>query len=365
MSEATLSLKALNRATLARQMLLRRTDVSSKQAIKQLVGLQAQAPMSPYVGLWSRVEGFQRNGLAQLLETGEVIKATTMRATLHLITSADYAYFRETLQPVLTASWHSITKRKAQDLDMGRILSLAKPYFQESPRSFEELSQFLSNAFPDLDVGALRYTVRMHLPMVQVPVSEGWSYPAKPKFALATDWVHEPFNTKYDLNTLIYRYLAAFGPATIMDMQTWLGMSKLKPYFEALRSQLLSFRDENRRELFDLPNAPRPDMEIEAPIRFLPEYDNLLLSHQLRTRVIPEVYRPKVFLEALRVRATFLIDGFVQGAWKLETQQKEAVLVLEPFVSLSHLEKERLAEEALKLLHFLMPEAKAYHLKFL
>jgi Winged helix DNA-binding domain len=167
---------------------------------------------------------------------------------------------------------------------------------------------------PEMDVGAMRYGVRTHLPLVQVPISSGWSYPGNPKFTLAEHWLNRPIPTEAHLKTLILRYLAAFGPASATDIQTWSGLPKLKDVMETLKPELIMYRDEQKRELFDLPDLPLLDADIPAPERFLPEFDNILLSHQKRTRIVADVYRSKVYLPGLRVAATFLVDGFVQGA---------------------------------------------------
>lgn len=209
----------------------------------------------------------------------------------------------------------------------------------------------------------MRYTVRMFLPMVQVPITTGWSYPNKPEFTLAESWLGRPVSAKDNLRELVLRYLAAFGPASVTDAQTWLG-TKLRNTFEALRPELQTYRDESRRELFDLPDVQLPDVDLPAPIKFLPEFDNLLLSHNNRTPVIADEHRPKVYLPGLRVAATILVDGFVRGTWKIEKAKSATTLMIEPFNKLSKKDRAALIEEGEQLLRFIESKAKSFEVRF-
>lgn len=221
----------------------------------------------------------------------------------------------------------------------------------------------VTELMPDRDAGTLRYAVRTHLPLVQVPIETGWSYPGNPRFALADAWLNRQIPDEEHLKTLIKRYLAAFGPATVADMQTWSGLSKLKEVIEDFRAELVTYRTEKKQELFDLPDQPLPAADTPAPVRFLPEYDNLLLSHKNRTRVIADEYRSKVYLPGLRVRSTFLIDGFVHGGWKIEKSKKTAVLIIEPFAPLTAADSEALAVEGENLLRFAEADAEHYEIQ--
>ncbi len=365
MTDCILTLRELNRATLSRQLLLERAAISVPAAIERLVGLQAQLAVAPYVGLWTRLAGFQRDDLARPIEDHTVVKATTMRATLHLLTEEDYLRFRATLQPMLTYAGRSIAKRRGGNtIDVPALLALAREYIAEQPRTFEEISAMLAERLPDHDIGALRYTVRTHLPLVQTPTEARWSYPGNPQFALAEAWLGRPISPETDLKALVFRYLAAFGPATVQDMQTWSGFPKLKDVVAAFKADLCIYRDERGRELLDLPDAPLPDPDTPAPVRFLPEYDNLLLSHQSRTRVIPDKYHAHVFLAGLRVAATILVDGFVAGAWKTEKAKGTAMLVITPFEPLAPSVRDALAEEGERLVRFVEADAKAFVVRF-
>ncbi len=365
MTERVLTLRELNRATLARQMLLERAAISAPAAIERLVGLQAQLPVAPYVGLWTRLAGFRRDDLARPIEDHTVVKATLMRATLHLAAAADYPWLRATLQPVMAYAAATIAKqRETGDLDIPALVEIARDYIAAGPRTFEEISAMLAERLPGRDIGALRYTVRTHLPMVQTPIASGWSYPGKPAFALAESWLGRPVSSEGNLLQLVSRYLAAFGPASVQDVQTWSGFPKLKEAIGEFKAELTIHRDERGRELLDLPGASLPSPDTPAPVRFLPEYDNLLLSHQNRTRVIPEKYHAHVYLAGLRVAATILVDGFVAGAWKIEKAKGTATLVITLFEPLTQATRAALAEEGERLVRFVEADAKVFEVRF-
>ncbi len=364
MPSRILTLRELNRATLARQLLLKRSSMSVPDAIERLIGLQAQLPVAPYVGLWTRLDNFSRDALAKLIEDHTVVKATAMRATLHLLTAKDYLALRGTLQTVLAAASESITKHREAEFDLDEILNAAKRFITEEPRSFAEITAMLSEQKPGIDVGSMRYSVRTHIPLVQVPVSTGWSYPGNPKFTLAETWLGKPIPTSPDLRALIFRYLAAFGPATVNDIQTWSGLPKLKDALEKLKPELQVYQDEKRREYFDLPDIPLPDADTPTPERFLPEFDNILLSHKDRTRILADEHRKKVYLPALRVAATFLVDGFVHGAWKIEKKKTTATFIIEPFAPLTKQNRAALAAEAERLVRFVESGAKSFEVRF-
>lgn len=367
MAGTVLTLRELNRATLARQLLLERASMPIPAAIERLVGLQAQQALPPFVGLWTRLRDFRRDDLAKLIDQRKVVKATLMRATLHLFTADDYVLLRTTLQPALVQAAQSIVKRREYqvlDLDVEKILTAARHYIGETPRTFAEISKMLAELMPTLDVGAMRYTVRTHLPLVQVPTATEWSYPGNPKFTLAESWLGKPISPEDNFHTLVFRYLGAFGPASVTDIQTWSGLVKLKDAIEKLKPELRIYRDEGKRELFDLPNLPLPDAGTPVPVRFLPEYDNLLLSHTKRTRVIEDKYRSKVYLPGLRVAATFLVDGFVAGVWKVEKKKQVASLMIEPFETLTKQNRAALAEEGEQLVRFVEREAKTFEVRF-
>jgi hypothetical protein len=357
----TLSLRALNRATLARQHLLERAALPALTMVERLVGMQAQLPQPPFVGLWSRLADFQRAELADLIVARTVVRATLMRATLHLFSADDYVIFRSTMQAALDAAGADIARRRGgEPFDRAQLLDLAREFIAQQPRSFAEISALLAEAFPAHDIGALRYTVRTQLPLVQVPTESAWSYPGNPSFTLAEPWIERQIEREPQLHALVRRYLAAFGPASAADMQTWSGLAKLKDVFAELRPELVVYRDEQKRELFDLPDAPHPTEDSYAPVRFLPEFDNVLLAHSKRTRIIADEHRARVFLPGLRVAATVLVDGFVTGAWNVEEKKGHATLSVELFKELSAADRAALLEEAEQLVRFIAPSATAH-----
>jgi hypothetical protein len=365
MPDRILTLRQLNRATLARQMLLERDSLPVPAAVERLVGMQAQQAIAPYVGLWTRIKDFTRGDLARLIESRKVIKATLMRGTLHLATAADYLWLRGTLQPALTAGFEDITKRReGKAIDFDKVFKAARKFIGDEPRTFAEISAMLAELDPDADIGSMRYAVRTHIPLIQVPVSKGWSYPGNPQFTLAESWLGQPIPGAEDMRALVFRYLAAFGPASVTDLQTWSGLPKLKEAVENLRPELVVYRDEGKREVFDLPDAPLQDADVPAPERFLPEYDNVLLSHQKRTRIIADDYRKGVYLPGLRVASTILVDGFVRGVWKVEKSKGTATLTITPFADLTKQNRAALTDEGERLVRFVESDAKAHAVRF-
>ena len=363
-ADRVLTLRELNRATLARQMLLDRESLPVPDAVERLVGLQAQVPNPPYIGLWTRLRDFRRDDLTRLLEQREVVRATLMRATLHLMTAGDYLLLRPALQPALTRSLRSIAGRRLEGLDLDRLVAAAQTSVEEAPRTFTELRGLLSGLEPDRDPSALAYLVRTQLPLVQVPPGGAWGTGGSPTHGLAESWLGSPLAApKESLRALLLRYLAAFGPASVKDIQTWSGLVRLKDPIEELKPELCIFRDENDNELLDLPDAPLPPADAPALPRFVPEYDNLVLAHADRTRVIADEHRSRVFLSAARVRATFLLDGFVHGTWKIERTKGAATLLIEPFDPLSEKARDALLEEGERLIRFIEDDAEEFEVR--
>lgn len=351
----TLTLRALNRATLARQMLLEREPISVSDAVGRLVALQAQLPNPPYVGLWTRLRDFRREDLTNRLEQRRIVRSTFVRSTLHLATAEDYLLLRRALQPVLDRALRGTFGRRATGLDVERLVAAAREHVEVRPRTLAELRTFLSGVEPGEDPEAMVSAVaRAHLPLVQVPPSGTWGSVTR-EYAVAESWLDRPLAAPEEgLRHLVPRYLAAFGPATVKDAQKWSGLPSLRDAIEDLKPDLLTFRDEWSNELFDLPDAPLPAGDVPAPPRFLPEYDNLVLSHADRGRVVADEYRTRVSLPSAVVRPTFLLDGFVAGAWKVERARDgpTARLVIEPFGPLARKDRDALAEEGERLLRF-------------
>jgi hypothetical protein len=353
-----LSSRALNRAFLARQMLLERHEVSPLDAIARLVGMQAQVARPPFVGLWTRLRDFKRADLAAAFHERRAVRVTAMRATLHVMTAADYIAMRGAMQPMLTRGMQSILQSRLAEIDMNAADLEARRFFARSAATFDALRDHLKAKFPGGDERAIAYAIRTHVPLVQVPTDATWAFPAAADFALADQWLSTEVSTvSAGPEALVLRYLAAFGPATPADAQAWSGLAGLREVFESLRPSLVTFRDARRRELFDLPNAPRPDEDTAAPVRFIPDFDNLVLSHDDRSRIVADEHRSRVTLKNLQVRATFLVDGIVAGTWRSERKRKRAVLVIEPFGSITKRARSALEEEGDALLAFLEDDA--------
>ena len=342
----TITTAELNRATLARQLLLERAAFDPVTAVEQVGGLQAQEARPPYQALWTRLRDFDRDTLHAALEAGTVVRGTAQRATLHMLSAADFRVLRPALQPVLDGALASVLKQRGAALDPEPVVAAARRILRDGPLTFNALRDRLAERFPDADVRALGYTVRMRLPLLMVPTGDRWSFPGDTRFALAEDALGAP-----DLPALVRRHLGAFGPATVADVQTWSGLTGLKAIVEGMADELVTFTA-GRRTLFDLPGAPRPDPGTPAPPRLLPAFDSLLLAHQDRTRVIAEEHRKALVTKNLRVAATFLVDGVVAGSWTMERKGKGATLTLSPFGGLARNDKDALAVEAEALLRF-------------
>ncbi len=331
-----LTLRELSRATLARQLLLQRESISATEAVERLAGMQAQVPKPPFIGLWTRLTDFDREELRAAIAKKELVRATLMRGTLHLVSRRDYVAWRAALQPLLSATAAALTKNA---YDAEELCERARAFFRQ-PHTFEELRE------QGFDRG-MAYTVRLHLPLVMVPDDSMWSYPPNAKFTLA------PRIAAAKPRELVRRYLAAFGPASPADFQAWSGLKNARPLFDD--PELVQFG-----KLFDLPDAPRPDEATAAPVRFLPEFDNLLLAHADRTRIIADEHRPRVATKNLRILATFLVDGFVAGTWSIARKSKKATLTLAPFGKLDRKTRNALVEEGETLVRFAEPEASVF-----
>lgn len=362
----TLSLRQLNRATLARQMLLAREDVTPLRAIERLVGMQAQWPRPPFLGLWSRVEGFRRDALTKLLVDRKVVRATFLRGTLHLASARDFVALRPAVQPVLGAGMRTILKALGARVDPERLTRKAREILAAGPLTFEEVRERLKRTDPGANERALGFAVRMLLPLVQVPVGreEPWAFPANARFALAEEWLGKAIRTDHPAppDALVLRYLAAYGPAGVADVQAWSGLPRLRDTLEALRPRLVAFRDEGGRELFDLPDAPRPDPDVPAPVRLIADYDNLITTRH-DERFVAKGHRSKVFLPGLRVAATVLVDGFVAGTWRLDRNKDVATLSVEPFAALPARARRELVAEGEALLRFAEPDAGTFEVR--
>jgi hypothetical protein len=311
-----LSSRALNRATLARQLLLARASLPAYDAVEHLVGLQAQLPDNPYVGLWSRLADFDPGELAQLLLDRRVVRIVVMRGTIHLVSADDCLTLRPLAQPVLDAELrrHATFAPALEGVDLAPVLAYARELFADAPRSGAQLRAALRERFPALDAAALAYACRCELALVQVPPRGVWGQTRQVTLTTAEAWLGRPLQGAPSIDDVVVRYLAAFGPATVADIASWSRLTGMRAVVERLSPRLRTFRDERGRTLLDLPDAPRPDPATPAPVRFLPEYDNLLLSHADRSRFWHDGERPVVSAPA--VHGTVLADGRIGATWR-------------------------------------------------
>ena len=352
MAPGVLSQRALNRALLERQHLLRRRRASAASEIEHLVAMQAQVPNAPYVGLWSRLEVFQPNELSDLITTRRAVRLGLLRNTVHLVAAGDSLELRPLFQPLFERELKTTHfGRNLVGLDLRPVIARAITLMEERPRTFSELGKLLQQRWPDRDANSLAYAIRYLVPIVQVPPRGIWGKRAQPAWAPAEHWLGRPVATKPSVEKLVLRYLAAFGPAAISDVSAWSGLTALRDTFERLRKQVRTFRDERGRELFDVPDGPLPDPDTPAPPRFLPEYDNLLIGHDDRTRVIHFEYRHSIFM------GTLLVDGFVQATWAVKRTKDAAVLTIEPLRRLTKGERVAVGEEGERLLVFVAGDA--------
>ena len=355
-----LTRRDLNRALLARQQLLSREARTVVAALEAVGGLQAQLPRPPFIGLWSRLRGFDREALIEALSARTVVRVTAMRGTLHLLSARDYLAWRGALQPGLTRGLRTIAGAALNDMDLSAAEAETRTFLGKTPATFDAIRDHLETRFRDVNIRQLAYALRLTLPLVQVPEAAAtWGYPGAACFALADRWLKKKVSTApVSPAAVVRRYLASFGPASVADAQTWSGLPTLAPVFDELRGELVTFRDERKRELFDVPEGPRPEGDTAAPVRFVPDWDNVLLGHQDRSRVIADEHRARISTRNLQILASFLVDGMVAGSWSIARKGKAATLAMEPFVKISKKDRAALQEEAEALLSFAEPDSK-------
>ncbi|MDI1465985.1 winged helix DNA-binding domain-containing protein [Catellatospora sp. KI3] len=350
----TLSRAALNRALLARQLLLARADLPAEQALERLAGMQAQAPNPPYVGLWARLAGFAPEQLSQLVTERRVVRIALMRSTIHLVTAADCLLLRPVVQPALDRGLRNTYGRRLAGLDLDAVAAYGRELVEQAPLTYAELGERLTARWPDRDAAALAPVVRTLVPLVQVPPRGLWNTSGQAAHTSAETWLGSAL-PQASVDGAVLRYLAAYGPASVRDAQTWSGLTRLGEVFDRLRPRLVTFTDESGTTLYDLPDAPRPDAGTPAPVRLLGEFDNMLLSYADRSRILSEPYRARVFTANGIIRATVLVDGFVAGMWRLARTRDTASVTVDLFQPVSPAIRDELAAEAAALLTFAAP----------
>lgn len=352
-----LSRRALNRATLDRQLLLRRSTMSVTEALERLVGMQAQTPHTAYTGLWTRLEGFRPEVLADRIVDRSVVRLALMRSTIHMVTARDAWGIRPLLQPAIERMQKGQFGRRLEGVDTDALIEMGRAFVDVEPRTFKALGDHLLTRWPDRDRMALEQAVRAGIPLIQVPPRGLWGRSGPIAHTSIEAWLREPPATSLTLDALVLRYLRAFGPASVMDAQAWCGLTKLAEVFERLRPDLVAFRDEAGRELFDLPDSPRPDPDTPAPARFLYDYENMLLSYTDRSRALIAERIARIVVRPNESISTFIVDGFVAGTWRIERDRAGATLVISPITPLGKPDVSELTDEGAALLAFAAADA--------
>lgn len=347
MAERVLTARELNRALLARQLLLERSNLPLDRALERVAGLQTQYAPSAYVGLWSRLRDFRREALTKALEQRRAVQGTLMRVTIHMVSPGDYPLFAEAIRNGRRKWWVGVQRHQVEGLDMVKVAALLRKALSDGPRRQKDLMDLIRDeGFPRIAWSG----AGLWLDMVRLPPSGTWERRRADLYGLAEEWLGPSSATEAQgMEHLVRRYLGGFGPAPLKDVANWAGLpvTTLRPVVERLR--LRRFRDEEGGELLDVPGAPLPDADIPVPVRFLPTWDATLLAHARRTQVLPERYRSLVFnTKTPHSASTFLVDGAVAGKWLYEKGRVR----LEPFGRLPAPARRELEDEAERLAAF-------------
>lgn len=368
-----LSPAQLNRALLARQHLLDRRDGPALEVVEHLVGQQAQNAWSPYVGLWSRVAGFRHAELGDAFWDRTVTRIAVMRGTIHLVTRDDALLLPALVAPIyvrdlLVNAQHSTALRA---LDVTQVTAAARALVEDEPRVTTELGRLLAERWPDIATSTLAYAARGTLPLVQVPPRGVWGRSGATTWTTADTWfgtasadLSDPEVLAREQERFVLRYLRAFGPASVADVQSWSGLGGLRAVVDRLGDRLVRYRAEpapggvRPRELLDVPDGLLPDPGTPAPVRFLPDYDNVLLGHADRTRIVSEEHRRLLGSPNGVIPATFLLDGRVAGTWAVSRERGQpATLTVRPFAPVTVADRRRLEDEAEGLVRFMADDA--------
>ncbi len=354
-----LTRRELNRATLARQLLLRREKLSVSEAVEHLAGMQAQEPPGPYVSLWTRLEQFEPIELSKLLCDRKAVRGGLMRSTIHLVTATDYIQWRPLVQRVLEGTYRgSPFSKLIGDADLGELLAAGRELVEARPSMRSEISRALSERWPQADAPSLGHAVAFVLPLIQVPPRGLWGESGQARLTTADSWLGRELAREPEPEGLIRRYLGALGPASVKDMQNWSGLTRMREVFERLRPELHVFQGEDGRELFDLPDAPRPAPETPAPVRFFPEYDNAFLGHADRSRFVDADAKQAHFFRGSGAdNGTLTVDGMLAATWKATVGEDQALLLVRPFKRITGREQDEVEAEGMSLLQLLGAEA--------
>ncbi|MFI6501335.1 winged helix DNA-binding domain-containing protein [Nonomuraea typhae] len=347
----SIDLRTLNRTLLERHFLIDRTDRSAHDVIRHLVALQGQEPNWPHVGLWSRVAGFRCDDLEALVRDRSVVRSTMLRRTMHLADAEDFAWLRPSVRSIVeVALTHPYYADDLTGVDAAELARAGRDALAGRALTRKALGEALAGRFPVKVTRRLADAVELLVPLVHLPPAAAWGRWGSPlgiEVSLAEEWMGRPLEDGPRLETLVLRYLAAFGPASVMDIQSWAGVTRLREVVDGLRLRV--YRGPDGKELYDLPDAPIADPGRPVPVRFLPAFDVALLGHRDRSRVICEEYRRRYAKGASGGVPMFLVDGFVRGTWTVAGQD----LVVRPLAPLSARERDEVEEEAGHLLSFI------------
>lgn len=360
-----LSNRQLNRATLARQMLLQRSDVSIAEAVRFLGGLQAQQSNDPYIALWSRLKDFTHEALTQLVVDRVLARATTMRGTLHLHTADDLIGFRALVQGFLAAGWKSNFLKRFGDNDQAKVHKAGVKLLDKGPMTYGALGKALQEKFPSGEPLAKAMLLQMRETLVQVPPTRIWGNGSAPLLVRVEKWLPPPYERPLSRIDLVRRYLRALGPASVNDMQIWCRLTKLSVEFAALGDELVQFESaDDGKVLYDFADAPRPDADTPAPVRFLPLYENSYLGYGNRRRMLEEsdMKRINVFAD---FKPAVLIDGVIAAGWVVERKKSAATLTVEPYHKLTKKQVPEVEAEGADFVRFMEEDAETFDVRVL
>ncbi len=364
MTRETLTDRQLNRATLARQLLLERSDMPITDTIAWLLGMQAQQTHDPYIGLWSRLNGFTHEALTALIVDRTLARATTMRGTLHLHTIDDLIGIRAEMQPFLRSVWISNFRKRFGGNDEAAVLKLARELLDAEPMTAGQLGKRLSETFPVGEPLAMTMLLQSTDTLIQIPPTRIWGSGHSPVITRIGNWLPAPYERPIPRETLVRRYLAAYGPASVADMQSWSRLTKLGEVFETLRPELVTFIAPDGRELFDLSDGPRPDADTPAPVRFLPLYENAILGYDNRRRFLaPDDDKRGDFLHD--AKPGVLVDGLMSAGWAIDSKKGAAVLTVTPYHKLRKRDVADIEREGHKFLRFMEEKAETFDVRVL
>lgn len=362
---STLTTRQLNRTYLHRQHLLQRVDMPVRAMVTHLVGMQSQVPGDPFTGLWARLAGFAPDQLDALMEARETVRILTMRGTIHLLTQED----AQTLWPLVSKDLIRLASRNRLwaphfvGVDVEEVQRFGHRLLAERAMPIRELRAHLAERWPERDAEALSRLIHFGVPLVQVTPRGLWKRSMAPTVSPLDAWLGEPTPPPPAPDDVILRYLAAFGPASTADFRTWSRLTGMKEAFARVRPRLVAYRDERGRELLDVPGTTFPDADTPAPPRFLPMFENALLSHDDRTRIVSAETRAFFASKNGMPPAAFLVDGFVAGAWGTSCEKGTAVLEIRLFQPLSRAQRRELEAEGERLLQFLHDSASSFDVR--